>query len=144
MLLALAVATAGAKEEAKPKADGDVSQTIIKMENQWAKDSTAGNAAGIGAILADDFVNLDSDGATYGKAQLLDNVKKAKWTTNALSDVKVTVHGNTAVATGGWTGKGTDAKGKAVDTKERWVDTWVKMPNGKWLCVASASATTKK
>jgi hypothetical protein len=44
--------------------------------------------------------------------------------------------------TGAWTGKGTDGAGKAVDTKERWVDSWTKI-GGKWLCVASASATTK-
>jgi ketosteroid isomerase-like protein len=50
-------------------------------------------------------------------------------------------HGNTAIATGVWTGKGTDDKGKAVDTKERWSDTWMRMPNGKWQCVASTSAT---
>ena len=144
VLLAIAVATAGAKEEEKPKAGGDISQSIIKLENQWAKDSVAGNAAGVGALLADDVVIIDSDGTTYGKAESLDQVKKAKWVTNAVSDVKVTVHGNTAVASGVWTGKGTDAKGKAVDTKERFADTWVKIPSGKWLCIASASATMKK
>ena len=57
--------------------------------------------------------------------------------------MKVTVHGDSAIVTGTWTGKGTDGTGKAVDTKERWADTWIKMPNGKWQCVASASATMK-
>jgi ketosteroid isomerase-like protein len=57
--------------------------------------------------------------------------------------MKVTVHGDTGIVTGTWTGKGTDGTGKPVDTKERWADTWVKMPNGKWQCVASAAATMK-
>jgi ketosteroid isomerase-like protein len=57
--------------------------------------------------------------------------------------MKVMVHGDAAVVTGSWTGKGTDADGKAIDAKERWADTWVKMRNGKWQCVASASAPMK-
>jgi len=145
VLLAVAVAMAGAqdKEKAAPKAGGDVAQTITNLENQWAKDSKANHAAGIGALLADDVVIVDSDGTTYGKPEAMARVKKAKWETNALSDIKVTAHGNTAIATGVWTGKGTDGTGKAINTKERWADTWVKMPNGKWLCLASASATMK-
>jgi ketosteroid isomerase-like protein len=49
----------------------------------------------------------------------------------------VTVFGGTAIATGGFDGKGTDASGKAFELHERWTDTWVKMPSGKWQCVAS-------
>ena len=44
------------------------------------------------------------------------------------------------MVTGSWTGKGTDGAGKAIDAKERWADTWVKTGNGKWQCIASASA----
>jgi len=40
-------------------------------------------------------------------------------------------------------GKGTDADGKSVNAKERWLDTWVKAAGGKWVCVASASAPLK-
>jgi len=38
---------------------------------------------------------------------------------------------------GGFKGKGTDGKGKPFDDHSNWTDTWVKMPNGKWQCVAS-------
>ena len=65
------------------------------------------------------------------------------WEINEISDVKVTTFGNTAVATGGWQGKGTGSDGKPVDAHERWVDTWMKMPNGKWQCIASAGAPVK-
>jgi len=50
---------------------------------------------------------------------------------------KVTVFGDTAIATGGFMAKGTDASGKPMDIHERWTDTWVKMPSGKWECVAT-------
>ncbi|MGH9175781.1 MAG: YybH family protein [Vicinamibacterales bacterium] len=52
--------------------------------------------------------------------------------------MKVQLHGDSAVVTGIWTGKGTDGTGKAFDQRERFADTWVKMPDGKWQCVVSA------
>ena len=55
----------------------------------------------------------------------------------AYEDVKVTVFGDSAIATGVFKAKGTDPSGKPLDVNERWTDTWVKMPNGKWQCVAS-------
>ena len=56
---------------------------------------------------------------------------------------KVTVFGDTAIATGGFKGKGTDAMGKPFDNNERWTDTWMKMPSGKWQCVASQATPIK-
>ena len=144
LLLALAIAIPITLEKAKAAPAGsDATQAVTNLENQWVKESKAGNAAGVGALLADDVVIVDSDGSTYGKSGVMDHVKKAKWQTNEISGVKVTAHGNTAIATGVWTGKGTGPDGKAVNTREHWVDTWAKMPNGKWLCVASGSATMK-
>jgi DNA alkylation repair enzyme len=43
----------------------------------------------------------------------------------------------------GFKGKGTDPSGKPLDENERWTDTWVKMPNGKWQCAASHASTVK-
>jgi len=120
-----------------------VAQTLIDMENQWAKASKASNADALAPILAEEFVALDSDGSMHGKADVLARTKKSKWVTNEIGDVKVVVHGDTAIVTGSWVGNGTDATGKAVNAKERWADTWVKMAGGKWQCVASASAPTK-
>jgi ketosteroid isomerase-like protein len=59
------------------------------------------------------------------------------------SDVKVTVFGDTAIATGLFKGKGTDPAGKSFDVNERFTDTWMKMPGGKWQCVASQSSPVK-
>ena len=78
-----------------------------------------------------------------GKSEVLARTKKAKWATNEIGDLKVMVHGDAAVVTGSWNGKGTDGDGKAIDAKERWADTWVKTSNGKWQCIASASAPMK-
>ncbi len=146
VIVLLTLGSALAQETAKAgsgKAAGTVAQTLIDMENQWAKASKAGNAEALGAMLADDFVTIDSDGAMRGKAETLARVKKAKWTTNEIGDLKAIVHGDTGIVTGSWTGKGTDGDGKTINGKERWADTWVKTANGKWLCIASASAPVK-
>jgi ketosteroid isomerase-like protein len=78
-----------------------------------------------------------SDGKVRNKAQALTEAKGRKYSSVDYEDVKVTVFGDTAIATGGYKGKGTDGAGKAFDEHERWTDTWVKMPDGKWQCVAS-------
>ena len=142
-LVLFCAGVAGAQQPAPAKAGAGVAQALIQMENQWAQASKAGNADALAPLLSEDFIALDSDGSLRGKAEVLARVKKAKWTTNEISDMKVTVHGDSAIVTGSWVGKGTDGTGKAIDAKERWADTWVKAANGKWQCVASASAPIK-
>jgi ketosteroid isomerase-like protein len=95
-------------------------------------------------MLAAMFVNTNADGQTYGKEKLLANLKGGQWEQNGISGVKVTGYGNAAVATGAWSGKGVDGDGTKIDRAERWTDTWVKMPSGKWQCVASQQTATLK
>jgi ketosteroid isomerase-like protein len=150
MLVCLVIAMAAIAVQAQTgeKMSGDrmgsgVEQSIAKMELQWASASKMGNMDEIAPMLADKFVMLNSDGTMVDKATTLENMKKSKWEVNQLSDLKVTTFGDTAIATGGWRGKGTGADGKPVDAHERWVDTWVKMPGGKWQCIASAGTAEK-
>ena len=129
--------------QSKHKMSGGTEKAIAGYEQQWVDASKASNPQPVEGLLADNFVNTGSDGKVIGKAETLEHIKAAKWQTSQLSDVKVTVFGNTAIATGEWTGKGTDENGKPVDTHERWTDTWIKMAGGKWQCVASQGSTIK-
>ena len=123
-------------------AQGNVAQALMDLERQWSKAAVAGNARGIDPLLAADFLSFPSDGAApQTKAVFL--ASKSKWQVYEVSEMKVQVHGDSAVVSGIWTGKGTDEAGKSVSPKERFADTWVKMPDGKWQCVASASITLK-
>ena len=144
VLLTVGVTAAQDAAKAAPgKAASPVAQALTDLEHQWTKASKAGDGDAVGLLLAPEFVALDSDGTQHNKVDVVARTKKAKWTTNEIADVKVWAHGDTAIVTGSWTGKGTDGAGKAVDAKERWVDTWVKMASGKWQCLASASAPVK-
>ena len=144
-IVLLTVGGALAQESAKGggQAAGSVAQALTDMEHQWAKASKAGDGDALAPLLSDDFVAIDSDGSLRTKADVVARTKKAKWVTNEIADLKVMVHGDSAVVTGSWTGNGTDAAGKAVNAKERWADTWIKTAGGTWQCVASASAPIK-
>jgi ketosteroid isomerase-like protein len=124
-------------------AQGSVDQTLMDLERQWVKAALASKGEALAPLLATNFVSVQSDGTMQTKAEYVAMTNKGKWQVSEVSDMKVQVHGNAAVVTGMWTGKGTDGMGKAVDAKERFADTWVKMPDGKWQCVASAGITIK-
>jgi hypothetical protein len=97
----------------------------------------------IAPLLADKIVVTEADGKVLDKAGMLAFYKKTKWDSAEYSDVKVTVFADTAIATAGFKGKGTDAAGKPFANHERWTDTWTKMPSGKWQCVASHASLAK-
>ena len=124
-------------------AQGSVEKTLMDLEHQWVKAALASKGEALAPLLAGDFVSVQSDGTMQTKAAYVAMTTKGKWQVSEVSDMKVQVHGDSAVVTGVWTGKGTDGTGKAFDGKERFADTWVKMPDGKWQCVASASAPMK-
>ena len=125
-------------------ANNETQKMITELEFQWAEAQKLGNAKVVAPMLAEGFVNTDADGQTYGKERLLANLKGGQWEQNGISDLKVTVYGKTAIATGAWAGKGIDGDGTRIDRAERWTDTWVKMPGGKWQCVASQQTSTPK
>ncbi len=141
--LAFLFAVAAAQERHTDKKEG-VQQHLMNMEKKWAEAGKANDPSALQTMLSDNFVNLDSDGTVHSKTETLARMKNAKWETNEVSDMRVTETGKTAIVSGVWRGKGTDSNGKAVDASERFVDTWQQMPDGKWQCIASASAPMKQ
>ncbi len=142
-IVMVAVGVVTATQGAKAAAEAGVAQALIAKENQWAAASKASNGDAIAPMLSEDFVALDSDGSMHSKAEVVARTKKGKWTTNEIGDLKVIVHGDSAIVSGSWKGVGTDGAGKSVNTTERWMDTWVKAANGQWHCVGSASVPAK-
>jgi ketosteroid isomerase-like protein len=120
----------------------NVEEHLKAMENEWAKASLKSDGNAVESMLSPDFVNINSDGTVLDRAKTVARTNKSKMEISELSEVAVNTHGDTAVVTGVWTGKGVSSEGKAFEGKERWADTWVKK-NGKWQCVASASAPIK-
>jgi ketosteroid isomerase-like protein len=122
---------------------GGAEKAVAALEQKWLQSQKTNNPDLIAPHLADNIMDTSSDGKLMGKADALGMAKGMKYTSADYDDMKVTVFGDTAIATGGFKGKGTDASGKPFDVHERWTDTWVKMPNGQWQCVATQATPIK-
>ena len=126
------------------QSSSDTVAAITKLENDSIKADLASDTAFADKVLADDWMACDSKGNWYTKADALkmiadtknNNVKSEK-----LTDLKVRVYGNTAVATY----KDTyDAmvKGQHRVQSDAVTDVWVKM-GPDWKLVSSQGTATK-
>jgi ketosteroid isomerase-like protein len=110
---------------------------IAKLERDWAQAIARNDAAALDQYEADDIVDTDPTGRVNDKAQDKKDLSSGdlKYESLEISDVKVHVYGNAAVATGTGNVKAI-MKGQSISGTYRFTDTWVKR-NGKWQCVAS-------
>src|SRR5207248_7816035 len=91
---------------------GGTEKAVAALEQQWLQSQKTNNPDLVAPLLADKFIGTGSDGKVSGKAQALADAKASKYESMEYEDVKVTVFGATAIATGGSRAKGTDASGK--------------------------------
>ncbi len=139
--LGLVLLVSAASSQAQETAGTE--RTVAALEQKWLQAVKANNPDLLAPLLADKLVNTDIDGKVTDKAALLAEAKATKYDSAALDNLKVTVFGDTAIATGDFKINGTDASGKPFDVHVRFTDTWVKMPNGQWQCVASQDTPVK-
>jgi ketosteroid isomerase-like protein len=128
---------------AQIKSANETEKAIFALEHQWLKSQQTNNVDLMVPLLADKFVETSSDGKVTNTKETLATAKATKWDSVDYQEMKVTTFGDAAVAIGLFVAKGTDDKGKALDLHERFTDTWVKMANGKWQCVASHASPLK-
>jgi ketosteroid isomerase-like protein len=138
-LLSLASAAVSQAQQSS----GATEKAVMALENQWLQSEKTNDPDLVAPLLADKFVSTENDGKVNNKAQALANAKASKYVSAGYENVQVTVFGDTAIATGLFVGKGTDQKGKPFDAHDRFTDTWVKMPSGKWQCVATQLTPVK-
>jgi ketosteroid isomerase-like protein len=141
-LIGLLSLGSAARSQAQQTGDG-AEKAVAAQEKQWLKSQKTNNPDLVTPLLADKFVNTSSDGKVTGKTETLATAKATKYVGAEYESLQVTVFGNTAIATGVFKAKGTDASGQPMDIRERWTDTWVKMPSGQWQCVASHQSPIK-
>ena len=119
-------------------------KAVAALEQQWLNSQMTNNPDLVAPLIADKFTNTDPEGKVTSKSEMLTTAKATKYTSVDYEDLKVTVFGDTAIAIGTFKAKGTDGTGKPMNVRERFTDTWVKMPNGKWQCVASQGTAVKE
>ena len=128
---------------AQPKSGGGDEAALKALEEKWDAANLKGDAAALGAILADTFISTSAEGKVRTKAEVLAELKAGtiKYQTAKVDDMKVYLYGDAAVVNGRWTGKFV-LKGKLTDTVERFTDTYIRQ-NGQWRAVASQGSAIK-
>lgn len=121
----------------------ETEKAVAALEQQWLQSQKTNNPDLVAPLLADKIIGTGTTGKVSKKNEMLADAKATKYESMDYENVNVTVFGNTAIATGSARSKGTDASGKPMDNHEQWTDTWVKMPSGKWQCVASHASSIK-
>jgi len=122
---------------------GGTEKAITAMEYKWLESQKTNKPEIVEPLIAEKFVLTNTEAKVLTKAQMMEEAKATKYTSADYEDVKVTVFGDAAIATGGFKAKGTDPKGNPFEIHERWTDTWVKMKDGKWQCVATQGTAEK-
>lgn len=118
-------------------------KAIAALEDQWTQGQRANNVDMWAPLMAEQYAAINSEGKISDLKQTLADERATKYSSADLQDLHVTVFGTTAIARYVYKFKGTDPAGKPFDSQARYTDTWVKMPSGKWQCVASHGSNLK-
>ena len=116
------------------KSEGD---TVRALELKWTESYKQRSIDILSSLLADEFVITVEDGNVYSKAGYISHTADSKVRVDVaeMSDLKVRIHGNTAIVTGAYHEKGV-SEGKPYEYRDRLTDVWIKSA-GKWQVLAS-------
>ena len=141
--LVLVTVLSGVAAQATPA--GADEQAVTAAEQQWLKSQQTNDVKLLAPLLADKVVETSDEGKVFtGKDAVLADARSEIWSSADYTDFKVTVFGHTAIATGTFVGKGKNAAGKPFDARVRFTDTWLKMADGTWQCIASQDSPIKQ
>jgi ketosteroid isomerase-like protein len=113
------------------------SDTVRALELKWTESYKQRSIDILSSLLADEFVITVEDGNVYSKAGYISHTADSKVRVDVaeMSDLKVRIHGNTAIVTGAYHEKGV-SEGKPYEYRDRLTDVWIKS-GAKWQVVAS-------
>jgi ketosteroid isomerase-like protein len=117
--------------------DKSQAATIRALELKWTESYKQRSIDILSSLLADEFVITVEDGNVYSKAGYISHTADSKVRVDVaeMSDLKVRIHGDTAVVTGAYHEKG-ESSGKPYEYHDRLTDVWMKV-GGKWQVIAS-------
>ena len=121
------------------KTAADKSQSVINLENAWNQAEARHDGDALKLLLAETFTYIDYDGTLMNRDQWLRKVQSPAKDYRQLANVEQTarVYDDSVVVIGIYVEK-LSIKGKNVDRRIRFTDTWI-FQNSHWECVASQS-----
>jgi ketosteroid isomerase-like protein len=113
----------------------EAEEGLLKVEKEFAQAIVSNNLEGIGRLVADDWIIIDSDGGIVDRTRFSEVIKSGALTHDMMEseDLRVRVYGDSAVVTGLTRTKG-KFMGQEFSTQERATDVFVKR-DGRWRCV---------
>ncbi|MBX3173329.1 MAG: nuclear transport factor 2 family protein [Gemmatimonadaceae bacterium] len=117
---------------------------LMARDSAWNQLRLSGDAAGLEALLAADWVLTHSDGRQQDRRAYLDELRRGAGggrvnTVIRNEDVVVRQHGDVAVITGTSVQAGTGADGQPFSGRFRFTRTWLRH-EGAWVMLASHSS----
>jgi ketosteroid isomerase-like protein len=127
-----------------PQQKAESASKVLALENKWNEAYKQGDVTAMNSLLADDFIITVEDGTTFSKSGYVAHCADPdnRVLISEMSDLKVRMHGNTAIVTGAYHEKGT-SKGKPYEFHDRLTDVWM-LNDGRWQVVASHYAIPAK
>ena len=137
LLAALAAAALGRPA----RAQDSVAAQLRRLEDAWAAADLTKDTVAVARMLASTYVSAGGDGRLLDRAQQLEHIRTdtTHYLSAANAGYRVWVYGTTAVISGVFTVTSRAAHG-ILEQRFRWIDTWVRQSDGRWLCVASMGA----
>ncbi|HVI11208.1 MAG TPA: nuclear transport factor 2 family protein [Candidatus Binatia bacterium] len=122
----------------------DPATAVRALELKWTDSYKNRQVDILSSLLAEDFVITIEDGSTYSKTGYISHSAEPSVHVDVaeMSDLKVRMHGNTAVVTGAYHERG-KSNGRPYDYRDRFTDVWMKTGT-KWQVIASHYSTPLK
>jgi len=120
-----------------PAQDKSDAAAVRALELKWTQSYKDRSIDILSSLLSEEFVITIEDGSVYSKAGYISHSADANVHVEVaeLSDLKVRVHGDTAIVTGAYHERG-ESNGKRYEYRDRLTDVWMKV-GAKWQVVAS-------
>jgi ketosteroid isomerase-like protein len=117
--------------------ESETAAHIRKLEEKWTESYKQRRIDILSTLLAEDFVITVEDGSTFSKAGYISHSADSEVRVEVaqLSDLKVRMHGNTAVVTGAYHERGV-SHGKPYEYHDRLTDVWMKS-GSTWQVISS-------
>ncbi|GAC1668220.1 MAG: hypothetical protein NVS9B4_24080 [Candidatus Acidiferrum sp.] len=142
LLSACALVSAQTPNSPTPGTTTAVEKQLMDLEQKWGEALEKGDAAALGSILDQSYVDTDETGHRSNKQELLEVFKSGdlKISSIKLSAMKVHQYGSAAVVTGRAAQEGA-YKGQPLTKAVVFTDTLVRF-GGKWRAVSSHRSAT--
>jgi len=110
---------------------------VLALEKKWTDAYRQRSISVLTPLLAEDFTITVEDGKTFGKIGYLAHTADSSVQVDLAeeTDLRVHMHGNVAIVTGGYHETGT-SKGKRYEYRDRFTDVWMKI-KGQWQLIAA-------